>query len=68
MMPGGLKEENLRCAYYYLNNACYGYDYLINEFGAKYYEKTFEEAKELLNNPIFDEFRNEDDDETEEDE
>lgn len=57
MMPGGLKKTNLEMAYHYLLTAYYGYDYLINECGATYYEKTFQEAKKLLADHRFDKYR-----------
>ena len=66
MIPGGLEETDLETAYQYLNIACCGYDDAINEWGATYYEKTFEEAKKLLNDPMFDKYRTVDEAEEEE--
>ncbi len=61
MMPGGLIESDLSEAFSYLATACAGYDYSINELNATYYRKAFEDAKALLADPMFDEYRIEDD-------
>lgn len=68
MMPGGLEETDLEAAYNYLNIACCGYDDQINEWGATYYKNTFEEAKKLLNDPMFDEYRKKDEEDEKEEE
>lgn len=58
MLPNGSKDTNLKIAYEYIQTAINGYKHLIEFQNANYYSKVLSEAEELLQDTIFDEFRN----------
>ena len=53
MMPNGNREQDLKKAYEYLKIALKGYNHLIEDEGADYYKKTYEETKKMLELDIF---------------
>ncbi len=59
MLPKGSKDTNLKLAYKYMQIAIEGYKHLIELQNANYYSKVLSEAEKILQDTIFDEFRNE---------
>ena len=56
-VKGSGLENNLKLAYEYLLTAIEGYKHLIKFQNANYYNKILMEAEKLLQNSMFDEFK-----------
>ncbi len=54
-----IRNNNPEEIYSLLEEAKYGYEYEIEENGATYYQKNYNEVLKMLENPLFDEFENE---------